>query len=59
MKKYVIEMKYRLVKWNGNNLQIGLESYTYDEACVAQMKLFLVGENFEIMEENRALGLEK
>lgn len=54
-----MENKYRLVKWNGNNLQIGLESYSYDEACVAQMRLFLVGENFDIMEENKALGLSK
>ena len=51
-------MKYRLVRKTNKGLQIGTESYTYDEACVAQLRLHLVGELFEIWEEDVAFGLK-
>lgn len=48
-------MKYRLVKSTRKGLQIGLNSYTYEEAMAKQKQLKRMGMNLKVMSENELL----
>lgn len=45
--------RYRLVIKKGNNLRIGLNSYTYDEAVKRKAECAKVGIKFTIMSERK------